>query len=90
MGAVAPTAIRAKRAEHVLEGASPDSAVFREAGHLAAVECDPIADVRASAEYRRKLVAALVPRAVQACLTAQAAYRGTPRGTEQRADYSTI
>jgi len=37
---------------------------LREAGRLAAAECRPISDVRASARYRTLLVEALVPRAL--------------------------
>jgi carbon-monoxide dehydrogenase medium subunit len=41
---------------------------MREAGRLAAAECSPISDVRASARYRRILVEALVTRALVRCL----------------------
>ena len=40
---------------------------FEEAGRLAAEEARPIDDVRASAAYRRRLVAVLVSRALGAC-----------------------
>ncbi len=68
LGAVGPTAIRASAAEHALRGCDPTPAAFREAGRLAASGCTPISDVRASADYRRMLVQALVPRALQRCL----------------------
>jgi carbon-monoxide dehydrogenase medium subunit len=68
LGAVGPTAQRAAAAEQVMRGATPDGALLREAGRLAAESCAPISDVRASAEYRRMLVQALVPRALQRCL----------------------
>lgn len=68
MGAVAPTALRATAAEHALQGHAPTEAALRDAGRLAAAACAPISDVRASAEYRRMLVQALVPRVLRRCL----------------------
>ena len=68
LGAVAPTTIRAHAAERVLEGQVLTGNVVRRAGHLAAGECLPIGDVRASARYRRLLVETLVERALTRCL----------------------
>jgi aerobic carbon-monoxide dehydrogenase medium subunit len=68
LGAVGPTAMRAAEAEHVLLGCEPTQAALREAGRIAAAACAPISDVRASADYRRMLVQALVPRALGRCL----------------------
>jgi carbon-monoxide dehydrogenase medium subunit len=68
IGAAAPTAIRAKDAEQVLEGSQPEYASFQEAGRRAAAAVMPITDVRASAKYREVLVSVLVPRALQRCL----------------------
>ena len=68
LGAVGPTAMRAAAAETALCGRAPTPAALRAAGELAAAECTPIDDVRASAAYRRRLVAALVPRALERCL----------------------
>jgi len=62
LGAVAPTVIRARTAESVLEGEAPSDALFDRAGEAAAAECSPIDDIRASAEYRRHTVRALVRR----------------------------
>jgi carbon-monoxide dehydrogenase medium subunit len=67
LGAVAPTTMRARAAERTLAGRRPTSDVLREAGRAAAAECEPIADVRASARYRRLLVETLVPRALGRC-----------------------
>ena len=67
LGAVAPTAIRAARAEAILRGGAPSAAALRAAGAAAAADCAPIGDVRATAWYRRRLAAALVPRAVERC-----------------------
>ena len=68
LGAVAPTTRRARAAEQALAGRAPTSAALREAGRLAAVESEPISDVRASARYRALLVETLVTRALTRCL----------------------
>jgi carbon-monoxide dehydrogenase medium subunit len=68
LGAVAPRAWRAREAERFLEGRALTPEALREAGRLAAAGCQPISDVRASARYRRLLVAALVPRVLSRCL----------------------
>ncbi len=64
LGAVAPTIIRAPEAEAYLKGKTLDEAVAAEAGRLAAEAAHPIDDLRASAEYRRRMVAVLVKRAL--------------------------
>jgi carbon-monoxide dehydrogenase medium subunit len=68
LGAVGPVASRATDAEEILRGQPPTEAALREAGRRAASACTPISDVRASADYRRMLVEALVPRALKSCL----------------------
>jgi carbon-monoxide dehydrogenase medium subunit len=75
LGAVAPTVIRAKQAEAYLEGRPFDAVAIAEAGRIAAGEAKPISDFRASAEYRRDLVAVLVRRALE-----QAAEQARPKG----------
>jgi CO/xanthine dehydrogenase FAD-binding subunit len=67
LGAVAPTTLRARAAERSVEGRSLGDAVMAHAGRVAAGECQPISDVRASARYRALLVASLVPRALARC-----------------------
>jgi carbon-monoxide dehydrogenase medium subunit len=67
LGAVAPRTLRARSAERALEGQPLTPDVLRRAGELAARECDPITDVRASARFRAHLVAILVPRALERC-----------------------
>ncbi|UCH74387.1 MAG: xanthine dehydrogenase family protein subunit M [Rhodospirillales bacterium] len=62
LGAVAPTVMRARKAEAILEGKAPSDARFDRAGAAAAAECSPIDDIRASADYRRHTVHALVRR----------------------------
>ncbi len=62
LGAVAPKAMRAYRAEQAITGEALSPSLIDEAGRIAAEECSPIDDVRASAEYRRRMVAVLVRR----------------------------
>jgi carbon-monoxide dehydrogenase medium subunit len=64
LGAVAPTVIRAPKAEAYLEGRKISAEAMAEAGRIAATEAKPISDFRASADYRRDLVAVLVKRAL--------------------------
>jgi len=64
LGAVAPTVIRAPKAEAFLAGLTITPEAMDEAGRIAASEARPISDFRASAEYRRDLVAVLVKRAL--------------------------
>lgn len=62
LGAVAPTPLRATKAEDTLRGERPGAGVIERAAELAAAEAMPISDIRASAEYRRELVKVLVRR----------------------------
>ena len=57
-------------AEKALVGKKVDAAFCEEAGRLAAAEAKPIDDVRASATYRKHMVAVLVKRAMVACTEA--------------------
>jgi carbon-monoxide dehydrogenase medium subunit len=65
LGAVAPTPMRAKRTEAVIRGSDLSDSVLNEAAKIAAGECAPISDVRASEWYRREVVGALVKRSIQ-------------------------
>jgi CO/xanthine dehydrogenase FAD-binding subunit len=62
LGAVAPTVIRAPKAEAYLDGLEITAEAMVEAGRIAATEAKPISDFRASADYRRELIAVLVKR----------------------------
>lgn len=65
--------MRAPRAEAILEGAALNRRLIGEAARLAAMECQPISDLRASAEYRREMIVVLVRRALtEACRRAGA------------------
>lgn len=65
LGAVAPTPIRAYGAEGRLVSQTPDAANIAEAARLSAQACNPIADVRSGAEYRREMVRVLVERTLR-------------------------
>ena len=55
LGAVAPTPLRAKKAETFLKGRSASEDVIDEASQIVRDEINPISDVRASKEYRREM-----------------------------------
>lgn len=62
LGAVAPTPIRVRPAEKLLEGSVLSPGAARECAELAAQSCKPISDLRASAGYRREMVRELCER----------------------------
>ena len=62
LGAVAPTPLRAAKAEALLRGNPLTPALLKEAAASAASESSPIDDQRSSAEYRRWIVEALTRR----------------------------
>jgi CO/xanthine dehydrogenase FAD-binding subunit len=64
--AVAPTIVRATEAETLLVGAAAEPSTFRAAAEAAAATARPIDDVRASAEYRRAMLAVVVARTLAA------------------------
>ncbi|OGQ84249.1 MAG: hypothetical protein A3F90_13710 [Deltaproteobacteria bacterium RIFCSPLOWO2_12_FULL_60_19] len=65
LGAVAPTPIRAIKAEAMLRGKPLDSKLVEQAAQMAAAESSPITDQRGSAEYRRWIVEALTRRGLE-------------------------
>ena len=62
IGAAAPTPLRARRVEALLEGKPLRSALISEAADVAADETLPIDDVRASAWYRKHLIRVFTTR----------------------------
>ena len=64
LGAVAPTPIRAPKAEEILIGKEMNEALAKEAGRMASEEARPISDVRASMEYRQTIISILTKRAL--------------------------
>jgi CO/xanthine dehydrogenase FAD-binding subunit len=69
LGAVAPTVMRARRAEAYLEGKPIGLEAMAEAGRIAATEAKPISDFRAGADYRRDLIETLTRRALETACT---------------------
>jgi carbon-monoxide dehydrogenase medium subunit len=65
LGAVAPKVIRAPSAEDYLDGKTITPEAMVEAGRLAVNDAKPINDFRASAGYRRDLIAVLTKRALE-------------------------
>ena len=64
LGAVAPTPMRARKAEEVLRGKKVEPALIKKSAQAAADEARPITDVRASAEYRKEMVKVYTRRAI--------------------------
>jgi carbon-monoxide dehydrogenase medium subunit len=58
-GSVAPTPMRTPRAEAILRGQTMTPELISQAAAVAAEEISPIDDVRSTADYRRRVVAAL-------------------------------
>jgi CO/xanthine dehydrogenase FAD-binding subunit len=63
--AVAPVPMLVAGLEDAVVGTSLDPTVLAEAGRRAADACSPISDARGTADYRRQVVSALVPRALR-------------------------
>jgi carbon-monoxide dehydrogenase medium subunit len=78
LGAVAPTVMHAGRAQEFLDGRPVTAQAMAEAGRIAADEAAPISDFRASAHYRRDLIAVLTRRALDRAFTR--ARQGTREG----------
>lgn len=68
LNSVAPTILRAKRAESVLRGKKITDHLLQEMGEIAATEVDPMDDNRGSADYKREMVKVLVRRAAREAL----------------------
>jgi len=62
LGAVAPTPMRARRAEAALGGQAPTDEAIARAAALAREEARPISDLRGSAAFRRHLVGVMTER----------------------------
>lgn len=69
LGAVAPTPVRAPKAEASLTGRTADDDAFARAAEIAAGECSPISDLRGSAEFRRRLVRVMTERMLREAAT---------------------
>ena len=65
LGAVAPTPIRALRAEDLVREKEPMPKLLEWAGAAAMEECRPIDDIRGTAAYRKELIRILVQRVLR-------------------------
>jgi carbon-monoxide dehydrogenase medium subunit len=65
IGAVAPTPLRARRAEEALIGHLVNDETIQNASQEVAGEVSPISDIRGSAEYRREMTRVLTSRAIE-------------------------
>jgi aerobic carbon-monoxide dehydrogenase medium subunit len=63
LGCVAPTPLRARKAEAILTGKDFSSELVEQAAAAAAQECSPTADLRGSERFKRGIVRVLVRRA---------------------------
>lgn len=79
-GAVAPTAIRARRIEALLDERGLDEAAIEAAVELVDGEVAPISDVRAGARYRLRMCEVMLRRALETA-AARAAGGGPTYGT---------
>lgn len=68
LGSVAPTAIRARKAEATLKGQKLEKRIIEEAAEAATEEIKPISDIRSTAEYRKETTKVLVRRAIEKAL----------------------
>lgn len=66
LGSVAPIPMRARMAEAALEGMAPSVELFAKSGQAASTESSPISDIRATGDYRKKMVAVLTRRSFMA------------------------
>jgi carbon-monoxide dehydrogenase medium subunit len=67
-GAVAPTPVRARRLEALMNGRVLDDALIGEARRLIPEETAPITDIRASREYRAHMLGVMFDRGVRAAV----------------------
>lgn len=65
LGAVAPIPMRATQTEGLMRGQEWTQELIEKGGDVAAEESKPISDVRASAEWRKRMVAVLTRRALE-------------------------
>ena len=65
LGCVAPTPLRARKAEEILSGKTFSAEAIEQAGVAAAEECSPTSDLRGSEKFKRGIVRVLVRRAAE-------------------------
>ncbi|HPU29755.1 MAG TPA: xanthine dehydrogenase family protein subunit M [Syntrophorhabdaceae bacterium] len=62
LGNAGPTPRRSKKAEEFLIGKALNDDVFAEAGKIASEDCEPVADIHASEDFRRHVIGVLTKR----------------------------
>jgi carbon-monoxide dehydrogenase medium subunit len=68
LGAVAPTPLRLKKTEQLLEGVAITDSLLKAVEESVSTEISPIDDVRSTAAYRREVAGVLVRRTIkEAC-----------------------
>ena len=77
MGSVSPVPLIAVEAQSILVGREFNQELMEKAAQAASGEANPISDIRASAEYRREMVAVLARRLLQQAFNAAS---GTKEG----------
>jgi len=70
IGAVAPTPLRAKKAEEMLIGSNISNKNIENAAQAAMKEAFPISDIRSSAEYRKEMIKIAVKQVISKALEA--------------------
>lgn len=68
IGGIGPVPLRLPDVEKVLESRYPDDSLIHEAAKVAAAPLDPLADSRASSDYRRKMAEVYTRRALKSAL----------------------
>jgi len=68
LGAVAPTPVRVRQAEMILEGKQIGEKEIEESARTASTEAQPISDIRASAEYRKEMTYVFTRHAIREAL----------------------
>jgi CO/xanthine dehydrogenase FAD-binding subunit len=68
LGSMAPTPVRVKKSERILEGKRIKRELLREVSDLAAGESRPISDIRGSAWYRKEVVKILIEQGIMQTL----------------------
>jgi CO/xanthine dehydrogenase FAD-binding subunit len=64
LGSVGPIPSRARRAEERLKGQKLNQDLIREVSEIASADANPITDIRASEEYRKKMAKVITQRAI--------------------------
>jgi carbon-monoxide dehydrogenase medium subunit len=78
LGAVAPTPLRATKAEAFLTGKPATDEVLAEAAEIAVTEAKPIDDFRASLSYRRQIIRTFSFRVMKRSVEIARDARGNP------------